>query len=251
MIERERDGDVLILKLDHGKVNALDLELLHALSGALEAIEFEDVSAVVLSGSGPTFSAGVDLPRLLAGGDEYIDEFMPALDRAFQKLFFFPKPVVAAVHGHAIAGGCVLVQCCDLRIGSKESARIGVPELKVGVPFPLLALEIMRFAVRNDRLQEVIFEGLNYTGEEALERGLYDRVKDSSAEVLAEAITCARQLGALPAPSFEFNKRQLRRPVASLWHAHGERDNAEVHRLWKSERVRASIARFIETTLRH
>ena len=250
MIELERDEEVLILRLAHGKVNALDLELLRALPDALAQAMAEEVRAVVLTGAGPAFSAGVDLPRLLEGGDEYVDEFMPALDRAFESLFFFPKPVVAAVNGHAIAGGCVLVQCCDLRIGSRGNALIGVPELKVGVPFPLLALEIMRFAVRNDRLQEVVFQGANYKSEEALERGLYDRLVDDEAEIMDEALRSAKRLGALPMEAFEFNKELLRRSVQDTLRKHGEHESERVRAIWKSDEVRASIERFVQATLR-
>ena len=77
-------------------------------------------AAVVLTGQGRMFSAGVDLLRLGEGGAAYVRRFLPALHRLYDAVFFFPKPVVAAVNGHAIAGGCVLACCADRRIAARD-----------------------------------------------------------------------------------------------------------------------------------
>lgn len=249
MIEHERHGEILVLRLAHGKVSALDVELLREIPKSLEAARADDVGAVVLTGTGGAFCAGVDLVRLEAGGDAYLEEFMPALGTAFRELFFFPKPVVAAVNGHAIAGGCILAQCCDLRIGAAGSGRIGVPELSVGVPFPLLALEIMRFVTPAQHVQEVLYEGSNYRAEDALQRGLFDRLAGAD-ELLDEAIRSARKLGAFPRDAFGFNKELLRRPVAETIAEHGKDDDARARELWGSPDIRAALSRFVEATLR-
>ena len=138
----ECDG-VAVVRLDDGKVNALDLELLTAISATMARLV--DVPAVVLTGAGTVFSAGVDLRRIVEGGPAHVREFLPELSRAFLAVFDHPRPVVAAVNGHALAGGCVLAAACDVRLMS--GGRIGLTELLVGVPFPVAPLEIMRFAV--------------------------------------------------------------------------------------------------------
>ena len=102
-------------------------------------------SALVITGQGKIFSAGVDLKRLSKEGAAYIRKFLPALDKLYDAVFFHPKPVVAAVNGHAVAGGAVLACCADRRIMARAGGRIGVTELLVGVPFPALAFEIVRF----------------------------------------------------------------------------------------------------------
>ena len=143
MIETaDRDG-VAILTLNSGPVNALDLELLSAVPGSLAAVA--ESRAVVLTGSGRSFSAGVDLKRIVDGGPPYVGKFLPALSVALLALFEHPKPVVAAVNGHALAGGCVLAAACDIRLMS--GGTIGLAELAAGVPFPTVPLEIMRHAV--------------------------------------------------------------------------------------------------------
>ena len=105
-----------------------------------------DAKAVVLTGQGKIFSAGVDLLRCSDGGADYVRQFLPALHQLYDAVFFHPKPVVAAINGHAMAGGCVLACCADRRIMARDGGRIGVTELLVGVPFPALAFEIMRCA---------------------------------------------------------------------------------------------------------
>src|SRR5690349_10375897 len=115
MIERTQHEGVLTLRLAHGKANALDVELLDALLGELEGMA-DDVRALILTGTGSIFSAGVDLFRLTRDGADYVGRFLPLLSRLVRTLFTFPRPVVAAVNGHAIAGGCVLVLACDVRL---------------------------------------------------------------------------------------------------------------------------------------
>ncbi len=135
----DRNG-IALVGLDHGKVNALDLELLQAITATMG--DMADARAVVITGAGRAFSAGVDLRRVVDGGAEYVREFLPALSEALLSVFDCPRPVVAAINGHAIAGGCVLAAATDVRLMS--AGTIGLTELLVGVPFPVAALEIVR-----------------------------------------------------------------------------------------------------------
>ena len=136
MLDVEQRSGVALVRLRHGKVNALDLELLQALTAALRDVD--ESAAVVITGTGTAFSAGVDLQRILAGGPSYVQEFLPALSAAFMAIFDRPGPVLAAINGHAIAGGCVIAAACDVRVMSQ--GKIGLAELSVGVPFPPSAM---------------------------------------------------------------------------------------------------------------
>ena len=142
MIETADHDGIAVLTLNHGPVNALDLELLTAVPESLAAVA--SARAVVLTGRGRSFSAGVDLKQIVNGGVPYVEMFLPALSLAMLSLFEHPAPVVAAVNGHALAGGCVLAAACDIRLMS--GGTIGLTELTVGVPFPTVPLEIMRHA---------------------------------------------------------------------------------------------------------
>ena len=132
----DRDG-VTVVELDRGPVNALDLELLGALTAAFDRAD----SPVVLTGAGRTFSAGVDLRRIVEEPDSYVAEFLAALARAFLAVFTHPRPTVAAINGHAIAGGCLFALCCDTRVIG--AGTIGLTELAVAVRFPRSGLEIV------------------------------------------------------------------------------------------------------------
>src|SRR4051794_23621129 len=102
MIEYEERGVVTVLRMARGKGNALNLELVAALVEALDRLEHGPARAGILTGQGSVFGAGVDLPALVAGGAEYVRQFLPLLQRGFERLATFPKPLVAAVNGHAV-----------------------------------------------------------------------------------------------------------------------------------------------------
>src|SRR5256885_1973138 len=156
MIETERLGDITVLRLAHGKVNAIDLELAEAVTDAVQAAGVSGAHAVVLAGSGRAFSAGVDLRRVLDGGADYVATFVPALVDMFDAVFRTPIAVVAAVNGYAIAGGCILAASADHCVLARDAGRIGATELSVGVPFPTVALEIVRHAC-GAGAEEVVF----------------------------------------------------------------------------------------------
>ena len=145
MIHREDRNDIAVLRMEHGKANAVDTDLFTDVGAALDAVESSNARALVLTGTGSMFSAGVDLFRVLKGGAPYLAEFLPLLSTIVRRLFTFPRPIVAAVNGHAIAGGCVMAAACDRRIMNRDKGKIGVTELLVGVPFPADALEALRF----------------------------------------------------------------------------------------------------------
>src|SRR3984957_16035225 len=125
MLETEDRSGVTVLRLKHGKVNALDTELLRAITAAIGGLD--PAAAVVLTGHGAAFSAGVDLKRIVDGGHPYVREFLPALTGPVLAVFNPPGPVVPAINGHAIAGGCVLAAACDVRL--MAGGRIGLSEL--------------------------------------------------------------------------------------------------------------------------
>ena len=133
------DG-VSVVRLDRPPVNALDLDLVEDAVATLGSLE----GPVVVTGAGKCFSAGVDLRAVVDGGREYTDRFLDAMPAAFLAVFDYPGPVVAAINGHAIAGGCVVAMAADVRL---MSGGIGLTEVAVGVPFPVAALEICRYAM--------------------------------------------------------------------------------------------------------
>jgi enoyl-CoA hydratase len=238
MLDTEQRSGVRVLRLAHGKVNALDLELLRAISAAMRGAR----GAVVITGAGSAFSAGVDLKRIVAGGPDYVREYLPALSDAFMAVFDHPGPVVAAINGHAIAGGCVIAAACDLRVMS--AGKIGLAELSVGVPFPASAMEIMRHAAGAAAGRLVLTAEL-LDAPQARSIGLVDRIEPPDA-LLDAALALARTMTRTPADVFAFSKRQLRQPVRDRIAARSGDDEA-VLSMWSSARTLDAIARYLET----
>ncbi|HYY38651.1 MAG TPA: enoyl-CoA hydratase/isomerase family protein, partial [Xanthobacteraceae bacterium] len=226
MIElTERDG-VLLLRLAEGKANAMSLEFCDALTARFAALSRE--RAVVLTGTGHIFSAGVDLKRLVEGGAAYVRKFLPALSTMLATVFSHPAPVVAAINGHAIAGGCVLACAGDRRLMLRDGGRIGVTELLVGVPFPPVAMEIMRCATAPQFLADAIFSGATYMPSEAAERGWVNDVIEEERALLDRAIAAAGALAALPPAAFALTKRQTRQQALARSVSGADVTDAEV-----------------------
>jgi enoyl-CoA hydratase len=201
----------------------------------------------VLIGTGSIFGAGVDLFRVIHGGERYAEEFVPGLARFLADLFEYPLPLVAAVNGHAIAGGCIVACACDYRIMAENRGTIGVPELLVGVPFPTVALEIMRFAVPPHELQALVYTGRTCGAVDAQRRGLVNEVVPSD-QLLARARDVARQLAAIPAAVFTATKLALRHDVAARLRS--DQTLGEVVRHWASPATRAHIQQYLDRTMR-
>ena len=238
MLDLEERADVTIVRLRHGKVNALDLELLLAITAAMRAVD--QARAVVITGSGPAFSAGVDLQRIVDGGPPYVREFLPALSESFMAIFDHPGPVVAAVNGHAIAGGCVIAAACDVRLMSRGT--IGLAELSVGVPFPPVALEIMRHAA-GPAVSRLVLTAELLDPARAQSIGLVQHVCEADV-LLDSAVDQARQLARIPADVFSFSKRQLQQPARDRIAARSG-DEEAVTAMWSADRTRDAIARYL------
>jgi enoyl-CoA hydratase len=249
MIELSHHGAVAILKLVHGKANALDIEFSEAIAAQFQALRDARSQAVVLTGQGRMFSAGVDLLRLSEGGAPYVRRFLPALHRLYDAVFFFPKPVVAAVNGHAIAGGCVLACCADRRIAARDGGRIGVTELLVGVPFPALAFEVMRFATATRYLADGMYSGGTFHPDEARERGLVDEVVEPAA-LLDHAVAAAQALAALSPKAFAQTKHHLRQGAADALEQHGRRIDAAAENIWTAPETLTRVQEYVARTLK-
>lgn len=249
MIELLQRGDISIVTIAHGKANALDTELCEAIAGQFDKLRDASAKAVVLTGQGKMFSAGVDLVRLSEGGAPYVQRFLPALHKLFAAVFFFPKPVVAAINGHAIAGGCVLQACADKRIAVRDGGRIGVTELLVGVPFPALAFEIMRATTPPRYLADGMFSGATFAPDVALTRDLIDEVVEASA-LLDRAIAAAERMAALPPQAFAQTKQQLRQGALDALERHGKRVDEAAMEVWTAPDTLAHIRDYVSSTFK-
>jgi enoyl-CoA hydratase len=244
MIERETTGPITTLRLAHGKASAMDVELCEALIRELREAESSDAKAIILTGTGSIFSAGVDLYRMTNEGAAYVERFFPALRESLHALFTFPKPIVAAVNGHAIAGGCLMAAACDYRVMS--AGKIGVPELLVGVPFPAVAIEILKFACGRDA-QSLVYSGRTISPDDARLAGLIDEVvAPDFLHVRADHI--ARELAAIDSRNFAITKKQLRGDTLDRIDKISALDEDAI-RMWSAPEVHDHIRQYLARTV--
>ncbi len=205
-----REGSIGNLRLTRGHGNAIDDTLVEGLIGALSEAEADPaIAGLLLSSSGKIFCPGLDLPALLPLDRDAMDRFMRRFSAAVLALFTFPKPVVAAVHGHALAGGCVLASCADWRV-LRRGAAIGLNEVKVGVPLPFGVALIVRELVPKNKITAVALLGRNHADDEAVAAGLADELADDADRVEAIARERLDEFVAKDLFAFAVTKRYLR-----------------------------------------
>jgi len=244
----ERDG-IAIVTLAHGKANTLDTEFCAALIKAFVKLKSAKARGVVLTGQDGIFSAGVNLIRARDGGPRYIRKFLPVLNKMFDTVFHFEKPLVAAINGHAVAGGCVLACCADSRLMARDAGRIGITELLVGLPFPALAFEVIRFVAMPPDLPALLYTGETFPPPDALDRGLIDEIVEPSA-LLDRAVEKAQRLAALSPQAFAATKQQLRLDVTDRMKKHGRRIDAAATKIWASPKATETIRDYVARTLK-
>jgi enoyl-CoA hydratase len=202
----EEQGDVALVRIDRPPANAMDIELLEEGSRALEELRDAEPGAVVITGREGFFSAGVDLkvaPTLDADGQRRL---VDGINRLFGGWYGFPRPLVCAVNGHAIAGGLILALCGDHRVGGHHG-RLGVTELRAGLPYPAAAILVVKSELTPAVARRLVLGAGLVEPAQALELGLVDELHDAP---LDRALEVATELAALPRQTYSQVKRQLR-----------------------------------------
>ena len=179
-VRRERQGPLAVLRLDKARGNAIDEALVDELLRACAETEADDgVRGVLLASANPKlFCPGLDLVSLVEFDRPRLERFMHAFGRMLVSLFGLRKPMVAAVSGHAVAGGCIVALTADWRVLRRGGVSIGLNEVKVGVPLPLSVSALLRATVPPGSLSRVALLGRNFADEDALSAGLADELAD-------------------------------------------------------------------------
>jgi len=209
-IEVAAQGPIRVVTLNRPPVNAIDVPLLEELQRTFEHLADDaDVGAVVFTGSGSCFSAGLDLQQLATSDPQRMRRLLLTLNRSLLALFSFPRPLVGALNGHTIAGGMMLALCCDYRIAPREACKLGLTEVRVGVTFPIAGLEIARQSMGPETLQHLAQIGRNIDCKEAHRRAVVDELQHA-ADISARALEVAEDLAQVPRAAFKGTKHQLR-----------------------------------------
>ena len=227
--------------LGRGKVNALDEPTIDELNKRFRELEADEgVRAAVFSGEGKFFSFGFDVPGFLGHSKPDFSRFLLKFTDLYTYLFTYPKPVIAALNGHAVAGGLMLALACDRRLLVAGTGKVALNELAFGSSVFAGSVEMLRFAVGNRNAEEVLYSGAMYLPEEALRLGLVDEVC-SVGELQGKAMSAARELGGKSPPAFRSLKRLLRGPVAEEMRRREGASITDFLDIWYSEATRRSL----------
>lgn len=247
MIRIEHHDEVAIVKLDRGVTNTIDLQLVEELSETLQEVTHDPgVRGLVLGSSNERFfSIGFDIPQLFGLARQDFKFFYQTFNRVCMDLYTLPKPTIAAITGHAIAGGCILALCCDYRFIAQGRKLMGLNEIRLGVPVPYLADCVLRHIVGVRYARDIMDIGEFYQPEESLQMGIVDQVLPLE-QVLPKSVEKARLLGGSPQEAFAMIKRnRVERVEAQVLTRLEEKERFFVDR-WYSDEARERLREAME-----
>jgi len=244
----ERNGPVALLRMENGKANAISAALLERLDGLIE--ELGEARAAVITGQGTAFCAGLDLPALVDLDRTTMRGFIRRFEQVILRIFELPIPLIAAVNGHAVAGGCVLALQADIRIGADRDARIGLNETRLGIGLPALVVETLRFQVPGSSLAPLALEGRLVSPREALQLGVLHELAPEG-ELLDRALRRAADLADLPPAGLRMVKESLRRPVAAAARSNEASESERWLDTWFSPDSQSRLQQTISRLTKH
>ena len=240
MVETIEHGSIRELRLARPPANALDPALIVALREALRDALASGGEAIVLSGSPGRFSGGLDVPALLKLDRAGIIDLWRTFFALLRDIATAPVPVAAALTGHSPAGGTVLALFADHRVLAAGDYRVGLNEVRVGLPVPEVLLRSLAFVVGERQAARLAVGGLLLGPDEALRVGLVDELAPV-AEVVPRALAWARDFLSLPRFAMTTTRERARRPLVAAFDAVDDQLLAAVTEQWFSDEAQATL----------
>jgi enoyl-CoA hydratase len=237
----DQPNGVRVMTLDRPPAHALDGTLLDALTEALDdAVSDDAVRGLVIRADGPFFCGGFDLRAPRRVGDE-LTAMVERYRDSHRKLLAFPKPTVAAIQGHAIAGGLVLALACDHRVAIAGDYRVGLNETAIGAAFPPVAFEIVRLRLTHAAVSELLLGAALYPAEALVRLGVVARLV-TPEEFDGVVISLADRVASFPREVYAHAKRALLRDALARLDDVSLEDELGVAALWSTDESRAARA---------
>ncbi|NIM94958.1 MAG: enoyl-CoA hydratase/isomerase family protein [Anaerolineales bacterium] len=233
----EHQEGAAVIKLNHGVTNAINSELVHELASTLENLTGDDdvLGMVLTSANEKFFSIGLDIPSLYDLPEEAFRAFYQSYNQLCLVILTCPKPIVAAITGHAIAGGYILALCCDYRSVAAGRKFVGLNEIKLGVPVPFVADCTLRRLVGHRIARDIMDSGEFYEPAEALQLGLVDHVV-SADEIIGFSTMKVQAIASASLPAFSLIKNNRIRPInAEIQASLLVREEAFIERWYSSD----------------
>lgn len=240
----EEHGAVALVRMRFGKANSMTAEVLEALDAAFVSLSAGPARAIVLTGDGRAFSAGLSLPSLFGLERPVLTGFMALFERAMRRVFTCPKPVIAAVDGHAIAGGCVLALQADRRLATDRAVKIGLNEVAIGLGLPASVQEPVRLQVPAASWFPVALEGRLFDPAGARAAGLMDEVVRAEA-LEARALEVASGCARLAPPAYAQVKLGMRAGAIEAWDRRGPAERERWLDAWYTDETQETLRRTV------
>ncbi|MBI5267845.1 MAG: enoyl-CoA hydratase/isomerase family protein [candidate division Zixibacteria bacterium] len=238
LVNVERLQSTAVVTLSRPPVNAINEQVVAELSQAFRDLERDNtITSIVLTGGGKFFSFGLDVPELYDHTPEQFRSFLISFCALCRQLFLFPKPIVAAINGHAVAGGCVLLLPCDARIAADIPMKVGLTEITLGASLFASTVEMLRYWLTNQHAERLLLVGSMFDAREAQRIGLFDQVVEKT-NLQTAALQKAAELATHHGPGYEALRRHIRQPVADRWMAREDISIDEFVSIWYTPETR-------------
>ena len=232
-----KDGEIATVTLSRGKVNALNEPMVEEITKSFEDLAIDnEVRSIIFTGSGKFFSFGFDVPEFLSYPKNDFIKYLEKFTNLYTYVFHFPKPIVAALNGHTIAGGCMLATACDYRLMVTGKAKISLNEITFGSPVLAGSVEMLRYCVGSRNAQSILYSGAMYSAEEAFQLRLVDQVS-SEDDLTEDARKVAQELAQKDSSAFRSIKHLLRKPAAEQMIKREKDAILEFVDIWYSEQT--------------
>ena len=223
------------ITLCRGKVNAINETVVDELTDCFRKLSYDPgVRAVIFTGEGKFFTFGFDIPEFLGYSKEAFVRYLTKFTGLYTDIFLYPKPVIAALNGHTIAGGCMLAIACDWRIMVQGSAKISLNEINFSSSVFTGSVEMMKLWLGQRKAENALLSGAMYSPEEARELGLIDQIV-SKDDLDSEAGKKAREYASQDSAAFTSIKKLLRKPAAEEMMKRERESILEFVDIWYSE----------------
>ncbi|WP_019933043.1 enoyl-CoA hydratase [Nocardia sp. BMG111209] len=240
----ERKGRVALITLNRPKaLNALNSQVLIDISAALDELESDaGIGAVVLTGSEKAFAAGADIKEMQS--KSYMDMFLADQFAGWERFSAFRKPIIAAVAGFALGGGCELAMMCDILFAA-DTAKFGQPEIKLGIIPGMGGSQRLTRAVGKAKAMDLVLTGRTMGAEEAERAGLVARIVPA-AELLSTALEVAETIASMSLPSVLVAKESVNRSYETTLSEGLRFERRVFHSLFATEDQKEGMAAFVE-----
>jgi len=240
-VQLSKENGIATVMLNRGKVNALNEPFVEEIHRCYRDLANDgNVYSIIFTGQGKFFSFGFDVPEFLDYPKEDFIRYLNKFTSLYSYLFLFPKPIIAALNGHTIAGGCMLATACDYRIMISGKAKISLNEITFGVPVFAGSVDMLKYCVGQRNAESILYSGMMYSAEESMKLGLLDQISTED-NLPKDAMSVAREFANKDSSAFGSIKTLLRKPVAESMKQREKQYIIQFADIWYAENTRNKL----------